>query len=646
MAIDTNSNIDVKLEAKWLGQLLLMQSVLYNLPTKDAIISFVKQGILDLPGIAESDYRESQTELTPSDMARFPLSVQEADHGVFLLKIDKPDIFSPYQDYINNFFFTLGVILEERYQRELNQEHQESIEQSLDERTIQLLDEINERKSTERSLRELTRQYQLVLKASNDAFFDFNVKEQKITYSDRWFTMLGYGPDEFPQTYETWKNLLRPDSSDQVEKKIWEAINTGNRWQEAFQMLRKDGNWAWILARGMTVEIDGEGKPVRVIGTHTDISELKKTEAKLDEYREHLETLVKERTASLEDALDKLKETQSQLILFEKMGALRHLISGIAHEINNPLGAIDASNEALFNNIHKITVNIESLAKFIKSPFGKQFSVILENSFNNCSRNISLTTRERRRLCSDIADNLKTHNVPNYLEIAHKLVSMKIYDNIDPLVPMLRKADSLDKLIMVSEILDSITACDTISIAVGKASKIVNALKQYIRKDTDDQGNLLPFKPINIRDGLDNVLLLFQNATKNFINVELSYADSLPEILGSQDELNQVWTNLIQNAIYAMNNGGNLTIDVSEHNNGILVKIQDDGCGMTDEVKSKIFEPLFTTKPAGEGTGLGMDIVYNIVTNIHHGTIEIESEPGVGATVSVWLPAKPIVCSS
>ncbi len=760
MSIETNSDTEIKLEAKWLGQLLLMQSVLYNLPTKDSIINFVNKGITDLPGIGECDYQSHQTEITPENMVRFPLSVQEKDHGVFLLKIDDHDKFSPYQDYINNFFFAVGVILEERYQRRLNQKHQESIEQSLDQRTLQLLEEIKERKETENNLREITLQHRLVLKASNDGFFDFNVKEQKITYSDRWFTMLGYEPDELPHTYDTWISLLRPENRDYVEKGVWEAINANARWNYEFEMRRKDGTYAWILVRGMIVEKDGTGSPVRILGTHTDITKrkqaelllnavgkiakiggweidmvtgrsswtkgvydiaefeydqsipgsndhiqyylpeyrdfvakkindlienggqmeyeaqfttqkgnvkwcraigqrtmvngvctaingtlqditaFKEAEAELTKYRENLEQLVKDRTNELEETLSILQKTQSQLILFEKMGALRHLISGIAHEINNPLGAIDASNEILLNNLQKITVNIDKLAGFLKSPFGVQFGRILEKSFSSCASSVTLTTRERRKLCEEITATLEKFNVPNAYEISNKLISMKIYDNIEPLVPALRHEDVLEKLGILSEIINSITACDTIAIAVSKASKIVNALKQYIRKDTDDQGKQLPFKPVDIRMCLDNVLLLFQNSTKNFINVELNYGGDLPEIIGSQDELNQVWTNLIQNSIYAMGNGGTLTIDVTAKDNGILVKIRDDGCGMSEEVKNKVFEPLFTTKPAGEGTGLGMDIVYNIVVNNHHGAIEVESKPEVGTTISVWLPAR------
>ena len=634
------SQTKLNLDAKWLGQLLLMQSVLYNLPTKEAIVSFVKQGVLDMPGVSEANYIESQTEMSPTDMVRFPLSVQETDHGVFLLRIDDPEKFEPYHDYINNFFFSIGVILEERYQRELNLEYQESIEQSLDQRTLQLLDEIKERKETEKMLKELTLQYELVMKASNDAFFDLNVKAQNISYSERWFTMLGYDPEELPHTYETWKSLLKAEKAEQIEQEVWEEINSKERWRYEFEMRRKDGSYAWILVRGMTVEIDSAGKPARILGTHTDITELKETEAELTRYRENLEQLVKDRTNELEETLAMLKKTQSQLVLFEKMGALRHLISGIAHEINNPLGAIEASNESLLKNIHRVTVNIDKLSKFLNSPFGKQFAKILDKSFSCCSRNASLTTRERRELCGNMAAKLESLNVPNAFEISNKLISMKIYDNIEPLVPTLRHEDALDKLFQLSEILDCITACDTIAIAVNKASKIVNALKHYIRKDTDLEGNPQPFGPVDIRECLDNVLLLFQNATRNFINVEVVYDDGLPKVMGSADQLNQVWTNLIQNSIHAMDGGGNLTIQITEQDGGILVKVQDDGCGMSKEIQDKIFEPLFTTKPAGEGTGLGMDIVYNIVVEDHKGTIEVESEPGVGTTISVWLPER------
>ena len=167
-------------------------------------------------------------------------------------------------------------------------------------------------------------------------------------------------------------------------------------------------------------------------------------------------------------------------------------------------------------------------------------------------------------------------------------------------------------------------------VKMGITQNIVFALKSYARQDNSGQ-----MTRANITDGIDVVLTLYHNQLKQGIEVIKNY-ESVPEILCYPEELNQVWTNLIHNAIQAMGDRGKLTITVTEQNNGVLVQITDSGAGIPAEIKDKIFTPFFTTKPAGEGTGLGLDIVSKIIDK-HRGTIEVESEPG-NTVISVWLP--------
>lgn len=131
------------------------------------------------------------------------------------------------------------------------------------------------------------------------------------------------------------------------------------------------------------------------------------------------------------------------------------------------------------------------------------------------------------------------------------------------------------------------------------------------------------------------VLTIYHNLLKQGIEVIKNYG-KVPAILCYPEEVNQVWTNLIHNAIQAMNNKGKLEIAVAEQNQHVVVILTDSGCGIPDKILARIFEPFFTTKPAGEGNGLGLDIVRRIVDK-HQGKIEVESEPG-RTTFSVWLP--------
>lgn len=139
----------------------------------------------------------------------------------------------------------------------------------------------------------------------------------------------------------------------------------------------------------------------------------------------------------------------------------------------------------------------------------------------------------------------------------------------------------------------------------------------------------------DLTGGIETVLTLYQNQMKHGIEVIRNF-EELPSVLCYPDELNQVWTNLVHNAIQAMENKGTLQIDVRSRNDRAVVTVTDSGNGIPDEIRERIFEPFFTTKPAGEGSGLGLDIVRKIIEK-HRGEIRVESEPGKTA-FSVILP--------
>ena len=148
------------------------------------------------------------------------------------------------------------------------------------------------------------------------------------------------------------------------------------------------------------------------------------------------------------------------------------------------------------------------------------------------------------------------------------------------------------------------------------------------------------FQEIDIHKGLESTLKIMHHKLKNGVDVIRQYDESSPKICAYAGELNQVWTNLIDNAIDAMNGKGLLTIRTSPCEVGVVVEIEDNGPGIPEKVKTRIFEPFFTTKEVGKGTGLGLDISYRIVTYRHGGRIQVLSKPG-RTVFSVYLPANP-----
>jgi signal transduction histidine kinase len=162
----------------------------------------------------------------------------------------------------------------------------------------------------------------------------------------------------------------------------------------------------------------------------------------------------------------------------------------------------------------------------------------------------------------------------------------------------------------------------------------VKALKSYTYLDQ------APIQTIDVRDGLESTLIILRSKLNSAnIRIERQYAADLPTIEAHGSELNQVWTNLIDNAIDAMNGNGTLTLRTRADGASVVIEVEDSGPGIPADVRAKIFDPFFTTKPVGKGTGLGLSISYNIVTQKHKGDIQIISEPGQTRFV-VRLPVR------
>lgn len=349
-----------------------------------------------------------------------------------------------------------------------------------------------------------------------------------------------------------------------------------------------------------------------------------------------LEQRVQERTAQLQasnqelqQALSNLKSTQEELIQAEKMAALGQLIAGIAHEINTPIGAIRASISNISTSLEKSIRQLPQLFEQLDSNDRSQLFALLEIVRQNHQ---DFSFKEERQLKRALKKELETQGIEDADAIASTLIKIGITQNVELFIPFLRSRNY--KLILEAASYWSVQQnnVQNIIMASERASKIVLALKSYARQENFGQ-----MTKINVTEGIDIALTLYRNQLKQGIEVIKNYQD-VPTILCYPEGINQIWTNLIHNAIQAMNGKGELRIDVSERDNHIVVQFTDYGCGIPPEIKDKIFTPFFTTKPHGEGSGLGLHIARKIIDE-HHGKIELESEPG-RTTFSVWLPIK------
>ncbi len=368
---------------------------------------------------------------------------------------------------------------------------------------------------------------------------------------------------------------------------------------------------------------------------------LEENQLEQSQYNLRLETKVRERTKALNTKNEELlkafrtvEESQQQLIYSEKMAALGQLIAGIAHEINTPLGAIGASAS---NTTHSLQDHLNQLKPILENssdPKAATLSKILSlQSMTNNSSYEALSTREERSIKRSLVQVLAAyHPQEDASDLAEMLLEMGLHKQLEALKPELLMPESKDIVALAHSLTSIQRNNNTIHTAIARVSKIVFALKSFSHQDTS--GDMLLS---NINDGIKTVLILYQNQFKQGCEVLKDFKE-LPETLCYPDELNQVWTNLIHNALQAMHNEGKLSISTKVLEKNIIVEFMDNGPGIPSNIQDKVFSSFFTTKPAGEGSGLGLGICKKIIDK-HQGDIHFQSEPG-GTTFSVSIPIR------
>jgi signal transduction histidine kinase len=355
--------------------------------------------------------------------------------------------------------------------------------------------------------------------------------------------------------------------------------------------------------------------------------ELETSNHKLGEYSQTLEHKVAERTQELTQTLENLKKTQAELIQSEKMAALGQLIAGVAHEINTPLGAIRSSSENISEFFRENLTQLPELFRSIPLEHQANFVSLANSSEDSGS---VLTSKERRKLKRRLTEELETEGVEDAEDVSDLLLDMEAHARLNTILPLLKDPQGSELLNLAYQLSTLQKSTSTIQTATDRAAKMVFALKTYSHHDHTGIKELA-----NVIDGIETVLTLYYNKLKQGVEVIKNYA-KIPDVYCYADELNQIWTNLIHNALQAMNYQGTLIVDVEQRSRYVTVSITDSGSGIDPEIMPKIFEPFFTTKRAGEGSGLGLDIV-NKITKKHKGKVEVSSIPGK-TTFSIYLP--------
>ncbi|MCV2351532.1 ATP-binding protein [Paucibacter sp. Y2R2-4] len=327
-------------------------------------------------------------------------------------------------------------------------------------------------------------------------------------------------------------------------------------------------------------------------------------------------------------ALEELKQAQGQLIQSEKMAALGQLVAGVAHEINTPIGAVKSSGRNIADALRHTLEQLPQVLQLLDEADQARFVDLIHRV--NQPHGL-LSSSEERAQARALSQALEAAGIEGARHKSALLVQLRAQDRLEELLPLLRHPQ-VELILDTAHSMSTIASnTENINMAVERVAKIIFALKSYSRFDQSEE-----VVDADLREGLETVLTIYQSKLRGGIELVRHYQD-LPRIPCLPDELNQVWTNLIHNALQAMQYKGVLQIRLERDEHYAIVIISDSGCGIPQELIGRIFDPFFTTKPVGEGSGLGLDIVKKIVEK-HHGRIELQSVVGVGSSFSVYLP--------
>ena len=316
----------------------------------------------------------------------------------------------------------------------------------------------------------------------------------------------------------------------------------------------------------------------------------------------------------------------------EKMAQLGLLSAGIAHELNNPSAAVLRGAQQLKTSLAQLL----SLSNRIQQAgFGRDQLDRLDGLVEQARQQASipleidaLTFSDRE---ADLEESLEGVGIENSWELAPELVSLGIDGRSIAEMATQFSAEELSLALNWACLTFQIyRLTDEIGQGSSRISEIVKALKSFVYLD---QG---PVQEVNIHEGLDSTLVILRHKLNLGVEVQKVYDPAVPAIQAYASELNQVWTNLIDNAIDAMHGKGRITLQTSYQNPWVVVVIEDNGPGIPPDVLPHVFSPFFTTKPVGEGTGLGLNISYNIIRK-HKGDVRVTSQPGK-TRFEVWLP--------
>jgi signal transduction histidine kinase len=316
--------------------------------------------------------------------------------------------------------------------------------------------------------------------------------------------------------------------------------------------------------------------------------------------------------------------TQELVSTRERLVALGSVTAGLTHELNNPATASVRATATLNERLAGLWDGLAALThgKVAADQLATLIDLVRQ-AHSHRAEQAPLSPLQASDREDELEGWLEDHGVAGGWDLTPPLVAAGVdaawLERIAANVPAALLPPAVSVLAATCE---AESLLDELTDAAGRISKLIAAAKQYTQMDRS------PLQLIDVHDGLESTLTMLTHKLGMGIDVIRDYDRSLPKLPAYAGELNQVWTNLIHNAIDAMDGHGTLTVRTRREGDRVLVEIGDTGPGIPEQVRGRIFEPFFTTKPVGKGTGLGLDICWRVVVQRHHGDLRVTSAPG------------------
>ena len=496
-------------------------------------------------------------------------------------------------------------------------------------------------------------QLRLALTAANQGLYDLNVQTGEARVNPEYATMLGYDPDEFHETNTQWIKRLHPADREPVAAAYREYI-AGKipEYRVEFRQRTKTGEWKWILSLGKVVGYDPTGRPLRMLGTHTDITERKQAEEALEESEKRFRSLFEDVPNIAVQGYDRQRRVvfwntaSERLYGFSREEALGRPLEELIIPPEMRPGVIDAINSWLNQGL-AIPAGELVLQKKGGQPVNVFSSHVMQLNIHGEPEmyciDIDLTERkrseaERDKLQAQLLQSQK-------MELVGRLAGGVAHDFNNMLQTILGYSDlALAQVESASPVHDGLLE---IRKAAMRSADLTRQLLAFARKQAVSP------KILDLNDTVAGMLKMLQRLIGEDIDLAWVPGHSLWPVKMDPSQLDQILANLAVNARDAIADTGKITIETenislnaaycADHPETIpgeyvQLVVSDNGCGMDKETLAQIFEPFFTTKTQGKGTGLGLATVYGIVRQ-NNGFVNVYSEPGQGTTFSIYLPS-------